>query len=595
MGPQHVDLSVTIPVVDVSGNDSAALAASVSPGAPGSYNSATVAVTLSSTQSVIPGFADRMTAFTSEGPTSVTSTLKPDVSAPGFAITSASAGTGTSGITFDGTSMATPHIAGVAALLVQLHRNWTPLDIKAAIMNHATQDVFALDGSPVSAVVMGAGRVQAYPSAKTKILAEPPSLSFGLEAVPNVTSLTQTVSLRNLDSRRHTYQATPTVRYSDLPDGFASAMVRKDGGPFRSSWTFSLNAGQSAAIQLRLTLDPSVVSDSDQLDGWFFFNPNIDGDIQFQDTARGGESVHVPWHVSGLAASHTGVSRSSLDLTGGSASLHLTESGVGQSGADFYQLGTTSPESTGGDEDIAAVGARSFTGSSIDGVAELVPTGVDALAGVGWQDFLTNTDTPAEPIEFGVQTYGVRSTTDSEETDVLIDVGADGVFADSTLSADVLVVKLSGGQVCVFDLPSAFDSCDQSYYADYSNFNSDVTGVVIDASSIGLSDLNHTISYSITACDESFDTDSADGPVCDTAGAIDGATGTYDLVFDATNSALSLSDISCEGFWSGAACDSGSPITVSVGSAAPGDDPSILALFPNNPSGSQGAVLTTQT
>ena len=66
---------------------------------------------------MIPGYADAMTDFTSEGPARLTNDLKPDISAPGFDIKSADAGHRRRGRHVLGTSMATPHVAGVAALL----------------------------------------------------------------------------------------------------------------------------------------------------------------------------------------------------------------------------------------------------------------------------------------------------------------------------------------------------------------------------------------------------------------------------------------------------------------------------------------------
>jgi hypothetical protein len=53
-------------------------------------------------------------------------------------------------------------------------------------------------------------------------------------------------------------------------------------------------------------------------------------------------------------------------------------------------------------------------------------------------------------------------------------------------------------------------------------------------------------------------------------------------VDNAIDPALAIDTLVCKGFWSGSDCDSLSPITVDVGSAGPGDDPSILAVFPNN-------------
>ncbi|KAL6844804.1 hypothetical protein ACP4OV_025463 [Aristida adscensionis] len=90
-----------------------------------------------------------MAAFSSQGPNTITpQILKPDITAPGVSILAAFTGVaGPTGLTFDGrrvlfnilsgTSMSTPHVAGVAGLLKALHPDWSPAAIKSAIMTTA--------------------------------------------------------------------------------------------------------------------------------------------------------------------------------------------------------------------------------------------------------------------------------------------------------------------------------------------------------------------------------------------------------------------------------------------------------------------------
>ena len=61
---------------------------------------------------------------------------------------------------FTGTSMATPHIAGIAAFMKQANPNWDPFDVKVALSNTAK----VLDTSKYDVFAQGAGRVQAYAS-----------------------------------------------------------------------------------------------------------------------------------------------------------------------------------------------------------------------------------------------------------------------------------------------------------------------------------------------------------------------------------------------------------------------------------------------
>jgi hypothetical protein len=81
---------------------------------------------------------DQLAVFSLLGPAPI-DVMKPDVQAPGTNILAAVANDGTANgpnvvALFDGTSMATPHTTGAGALLANLHRDWTPMEIKSALM-----------------------------------------------------------------------------------------------------------------------------------------------------------------------------------------------------------------------------------------------------------------------------------------------------------------------------------------------------------------------------------------------------------------------------------------------------------------------------
>jgi subtilisin family serine protease len=593
--------AVTIPAFMISQDDGAALLAEISPNAgTGIYNEVTVNATIGDEPAPVPGFEDALTSFTSEGPARVTNDLKPDISAPGFNIAAAAVGTGDESIEFSGTSMAAPHVSGVATLLRQLHPSWTPAQIKGALMNQATRNMKNSDKSTaVSATAMGAGRVQAFQSARAVSVAWPGSLSFNFAPTPDTWSATRSFRVRNFDGVAHGYTVSAADRYSDFDPAMTSLEVSADGSTFATSTTFNLAAGKARRIWVQLTLDPSVISEPEQEFGWYYFHPNMDGTVRITQSGAPLDTLRLPWHVAPLATSDNGLSESSLDLTGGAASMELTEgAAAGVSYADLYLLGTEDPVGTHGEEDLVAVGARSFTGSTIDGTAESVPSGTDELAGITWQEFLTADDEPTEPVEFGVQTWGVRNTTEALEVDVLIDAGADGVFADADLQADFLVAKLPGpgGLVCVFDLslPDPFEDCTALYFADYSNYNANLVGLVVDASAIGLTTGSPELAYHVEACTGTFSGD-VEGFICDSAGEIDDTTGTWDLTLNATDPALVIDPLVCKGFWDGGDCDTATPISVDTGSAGPDDDPSILALFPNDAPHRTPTVVTTDT
>lgn len=591
---------VTIPAFMVSQDDGTALIGEISPNAPATYNDVTVNATIGDVPQAVAGFEDALTGFTSEGPARLTHDLKPDISAPGLSIAAAAVGTGNEGIQFSGTSMAAPHVSGVATLLRQLHPSWSPAHIKAVLMNQAQTNMKNADKTaPAPATAMGAGRVQAFESAKAKSVAWPGSLSFGFAPTPTDWSAVRSFRVKNYDNKPHGYTVTAADRYSDFDPAVTSLGISTDGSTFGASRSFTLTGGNTRRVWVRLTVDPDAISEAEQEFGWYYFHPNMDGTVRVNQSGSPSDVLRLPWHVAPLATSDNGLSESSLDLTGGPATMELTEGpAAGASYADLYLLGTTDPAQSRNEADLIAVGARSFTGNTINGTAEGVPTGTDEFAGITWQEFLTSDDEPTEPVEIGVQTWGVHNTTETLEVDVLIDAGADGVFADAELQADYMVVKQAapGGEVCVFDLsvPDPFDACTALYFPDYSNYNSNLVGLVVDASAIGLTTGASEFAYHVEACTGTFSGD-VPGSICDSAGEIDDTSGTWNLTLNATDPALVIDPLVCKGFWDGGDCDNATPIDVSVGSAAAGDDPSILALFPNDAPHRTATVVETTT
>jgi subtilisin family serine protease len=120
-------------------------------------------------------------AFSSGGPAPVSLGLKPDVTAPGVGILSSVPAREGSWQFFDGTSMAAPHTAGAAALLLQRHPTWTVAQIKSALV---------LTGGPVKGnsrnrsetppTREGGGRIWLPRADQPLVFARPTSLSFGL-------------------------------------------------------------------------------------------------------------------------------------------------------------------------------------------------------------------------------------------------------------------------------------------------------------------------------------------------------------------------------------------------------------------------------
>jgi subtilisin family serine protease len=143
---------------------------------------------------------DSLAGFSNRGPVLGDGAVKPDVTAPGVGIVAALHSAGTIGepvepgyTALSGTSMATPHVAGAAALLAQQHPDWTGQQIKATLTGSAAP------AQGVSAFDQGAGRIDVTRAITQTVVSEPTSVSFGIAAWPhNDGAVTKTITYRNL-------------------------------------------------------------------------------------------------------------------------------------------------------------------------------------------------------------------------------------------------------------------------------------------------------------------------------------------------------------------------------------------------------------
>jgi subtilisin family serine protease len=148
-----------VPTIAVDADDGAAIKAALDAG--------TTAALGAGTASAHP--AKVLAAFSSRGPSTATPDIaKPDLSAPGVDIlgatspvlTSEEGPTGLSFMVISGTSMASPHVAGAAALLKQRHATWSPAEIKSALMVTADPTVLKEDGvTAATAFDQGSGEI----------------------------------------------------------------------------------------------------------------------------------------------------------------------------------------------------------------------------------------------------------------------------------------------------------------------------------------------------------------------------------------------------------------------------------------------------
>ncbi|MEU3658651.1 S8 family serine peptidase [Streptomyces sp. NPDC032940] len=180
------------------------------PSSIGSPGAADAALTVGAVDS-----ADQAAWFTSGGPRYGDNALKPDLSAPGVGILAArsrlSEGSGDY-TSMDGTSMATPHIAGVAALLAEKHPDWTGAQLKDALMSTSKR----LDAS---AYQLGAGRVSVPDAVGAEITATG-SADLGFHAWPYEGNETVTRTVTYTNSSDAPVELSLSVQ--GAPDGVAT-------------------------------------------------------------------------------------------------------------------------------------------------------------------------------------------------------------------------------------------------------------------------------------------------------------------------------------------------------------------------------------
>jgi hypothetical protein len=228
-GPDSVDADLhAVPTVHLGAADGRAVKAYIS----GAGGAARASIEADSGPEQTP---PRILEFSSRGPTPDGGVLKPDLAAPGGNVLAAVSPAAAAGRPWDfgsGTSVATAHVAGLAARVLAAHPDWSPAAVRSAMMTTALAG--AAQTTPFEA---GAGEVSArraldpglvYDAAPATSRGRPSSLNLPSISVPAlVGSATVHRTVTNVADSAETYTAKVTglhgVDAAVVPDAFTLA------------------------------------------------------------------------------------------------------------------------------------------------------------------------------------------------------------------------------------------------------------------------------------------------------------------------------------------------------------------------------------
>ncbi|WP_405683504.1 S8 family serine peptidase [Streptomyces sp. NBC_00057] len=214
---------------------------------------------------------DSTAQFSSRGPAIGTHTLKPEIAAPGVAISAAAAGgRGPYAYrTMSGTSMATPHVAGAAAIVKQRHPDWTAQQIKAALVSSAKSDI------PGDVRETGGGRLDVKAAIDTTVVGAP-AVQGGTFNWPQDKSDHATVDVPYTNSGTKPVKLSLKVQGVTGNDGSAvsSSVAKLDAS--------SVTVPAGATVKVPLDIDPTARLEAAQY-----------GDVTGRVLATGADGVKV--------------------------------------------------------------------------------------------------------------------------------------------------------------------------------------------------------------------------------------------------------------------------------------------------------------
>ncbi|MYL69695.1 S8 family serine peptidase [Halobacillus litoralis] len=192
-------------------------------------------------ETVNVSLGDQVAPFSSRGPVTTNWEIKPDILAPGVDIYSTVPGGYQS---LQGTSMAAPHVAGMAALMKEAHPDWSPAEVKQALTT--TADLIGTGKQPFPPTEQGAGYVDLNEALEPDLLIGQSSLSFG-----------------KIDDQ--IYRKQLPLKIKNLKDETVTISIEKPSTQRGVSWTVpmsqNIEPGQTKELSVELRVSAAFLED----------------------------------------------------------------------------------------------------------------------------------------------------------------------------------------------------------------------------------------------------------------------------------------------------------------------------------------------
>ncbi len=440
-----------------------------------------------------PGY--RKTAgFSSGGPGRVRDYLKPDVIAPGVGVISTAVGTGNEGVRFSGTSMSSPAVAGVAALVKQAHPTWGSVKIKSAIVGTATTSTTKIVGYDMR--LAGAGVVDPLRAVKTVAFATTPgaisTVTFGYDQLKGSHRESREIYLHNTSGSSITYNLSSSFNGPSRGATVAISPSTVTVGPRSYQRVIvTLSLSTTAVRALPPARASNSVSDASGIRttlahiirGFVTATPTVSATGRYQIRVP---FISVPRGLSDVEAG----TKSAYTGTGETvtSTVKLTNYGVRTGNADMYAWGLTDGNEGYESSDLRAVGVKSIGKSYCDSRVKLPADLPD--------DTFPEND---RCLVFAINTWGRWSNPSVNEFDIVVDtqdcLGGEvpGVCANE--DPDLRIVGFDYGALTagsfngaygVFVFSPDYSSMEEFVYLANAPANSSTMSLMVHASVLGI-------------------------------------------------------------------------------------------------------------